>query len=161
MFLYPSLRPCFTILLHVDFSLFSCFSIFHHVHVSLSFHVQDSIFFITSMFLCPSTSKILYSSSRPSFPILHEIYISGTAKMISTEGMMKYEDMLNMLKCGECCELCTPPLVQCRKGHIYCSNCKQNKKLVQCKKCKQTFVDAPNLALDQLVRFIAIPCKYG
>ena len=81
--------------------------------------------------------------------------------MISTEGMMKYEDMLNMLKCGECCELCTPPLVQCRKGHIYCSNCKLNKKLVQCKKCKQTFVDAPNLALDQLVRFIAIPCKYG
>ena len=80
--------------------------------------------------------------------------------MISTEGMMKYEDMLNMLKCGECSELCTPPLVQCRKGHIYCSNCKQNKKLVQCKKCKQTFVDAPNLALEKLLSFITLPCRF-
>lgn len=87
--------------------------------------------------------------------------ISGSPKIISTEGMMKYEDMLTVLKCGSCSETSTPPLIQCRKGHIYCRNCKVENRMNQCTTCKQTFVDAPNLALDQLVRLIAIPCRYG
>ena len=48
-----------------------------------------------------------------------------------------------------------------RKGHMYCKSCKLDNKIIQCSTCKQTFVDAPNQALDQLIRLIAIPCKFG
>lgn len=82
-------------------------------------------------------------------------------KMVSTEGRMKYTDMLTVLQCRHCSTTCTPPLVQCRKGHMYCRSCKADNKIVQCNVCKQTFVDAPNIALEQLVRLIAIPCKFG
>ena len=30
-----------------------------------------------------------------------------------------------------------------------------------CKICKQTFVDAPNQALEKMVGLIGLPCKYG
>jgi hypothetical protein len=52
-------------------------------------------------------------------------------------------------------------LAMLRKGHVYCLSCKADKKTLQCATCKQTFVDAPNLALDRMVRLIAVPCKYG
>ena len=44
---------------------------------------------------------------------------------------------------------------------MYCKSCKLDNKIIQCSTCKQTFVDAPNQALDQLIRLIAIPCKFG
>ena len=40
----------------------------------------------------------------------------------------------------------------------------QNRKkqqLSSCKICKQTFVDAPNQALEKMVGLIGLPCKYG
>ena len=40
----------------------------------------------------------------------------------------------------------------------------QNRKsqpLNSCKICKQTFVDAPNQALEKMVGLIGLPCKYG
>ena len=33
--------------------------------------------------------------------------------------------------------------------------------LSSCKICKQTFVDAPNQALEKMVGLIGLPCKYG
>ena len=30
-----------------------------------------------------------------------------------------------------------------------------------CRICKQTFVDAPNQALEKMVGMIGLPCKYG
>ena len=69
--------------------------------------------------------------------------------------------MLTLLTCTECEQMSRPPLVQCRKGHVYCKSCKTDNKIVTCRICKQTFVDAPNVAFEKLVTFIALPCKYG
>jgi len=108
---------------------------------------------------CPEVLPILRRSS--SNKQKKKCDLTEDTGIVSTAGRMKYEDMLTVLKCRHCSELTSPPLVQCRKGHIYCRACKVNNKLIQCGMCKQTFVDAPNQALDQLVRLIAIPCKYG
>merc|ERR1711962_79868 len=62
---------------------------------------------------------------------------------------------------GQCTQLVSPPMSQCRKGHLYCSSCKTNNRIISCKICKQTFVEAPNLALERLVTMIGLPCKYG
>jgi len=99
-------------------------------------------------------------------PILRRTTLSSSGvtkdpRLVSTEGLMKYEEMLKTLKCGHCAQTTCPPLLQCRKGHLYCRSCKVDNKIIQCNTCKQTFVDAPNLALDNLVRLIAVPCKFG
>ena len=79
----------------------------------------------------------------------------------SSTGLVQYEDMLALLTCLQCGELVSPPVVQCRKGHLYCSSCKASHHLLSCRICKQTFVDAPNQALEKMVTFIGLPCKYG
>ena len=92
-------------------------------------------------------------------------------------GLVQYEDLLSLLTCLQCRCLVSPPVAQCRKGHLYCLSCKsvqklflfqisslQNRKTQQlssCKICKQTFVDAPNQALEKMVGLIGLPCKYG
>ena len=66
-------------------------------------------------------------------------------------------DLLHHLTCSSCTLLVAPPVAQCRKGHLYCRNCRNNN---SCKICKQTFVDAPNIALEKILSLIALPCKY-
>ena len=78
---------------------------------------------------------------------------------VSLEGKVNYKDLLQLLSCTSCEELCVPPITQCRKGHLYCITCKASNRA--CKVCKQTMVDAPNIALDKLLSFIALPCKFG
>jgi len=76
---------------------------------------------------------------------------------ISSTGLICYSDLLQMLTCPSCSCTVSPPVFQCRKGHLYCRDCRTN----SCKICKQTFVDAPNLALEKIITLIALPCKYG
>ena len=38
---------------------------------------------------------------------------------------------------------------------------RKTQQLSSCKICKQTFVDAPNQALEKMVGLIGLPCKYG
>jgi len=76
---------------------------------------------------------------------------------ISSTGLICYSDLLQMLTCPSCSCMVSTPVSQCRKGHLYCKNCKTN----SCRICKQTFVDAPNLALEKILTLIALPCKYG
>jgi len=87
----------------------------------------------------------------------NEAKFNGEA--ISMEGKVKYEDLLQLLSCMGCEEMCVPPMTQCRKGHLYCQTCKACNRT--CKVCKQTMVEAPNIALDKLLSFIALPCKFG
>ena len=86
-----------------------------------------------------------------------QICFAGEA--VSMEGKVKYEDMVQLLSCMNCGEMCVPPISQCRKGHLYCITCKATNRT--CKVCKQTMVDSPNIALDRLLSFIALPCKFG
>jgi len=76
---------------------------------------------------------------------------------ISSTGLICYSDLMQMLTCPSCSCTVSPPVSQCRKGHLYCRDCRTN----SCRICKQTFVDAPNLALEKIISLIALPCKYG
>ena len=88
-----------------------------------------------------------------------DAFYDFVGEAISMDGKVKYEDMLQLLSCMNCSDMCVPPVTQCRKGHIYCMNCKASKRT--CMVCKQTMVEAPNIALDKLLSFIALPCKFG
>ena len=74
-------------------------------------------------------------------------------------GKICYSDVLHLLTCPVCTSLVTPPVTQCRRGHLYCSDCSSSSQ--SCSICKQTWLEAPNVALDRIIALIALPCKYG
>ena len=78
IFFYSPSRPFFPFLHHVLVSLFIITSLFLCPSTCPCFSIlrDVSLSIITSMFLYPSTSKILYSPSRPSFPILNHVLVS-------------------------------------------------------------------------------------
>ena len=107
----------------------------------------------------------------------HLAFLASLAGVASEmEGLVQYEDLLTLLTCLQCGCLVSPPVAQCRKGHLYCLSCKwaplncsptdppqirKSQGLNSCRICKQTFVDAPNQALEKMVGMIGLPCKYG
>ena len=74
-------------------------------------------------------------------------------------GKICYSDVLHLLTCPVCSLLVTPPVTQCRRGHLYCSDCSSS--TPSCLICKQAWLEAPNVALDRIIALIALPCKYG
>ena len=73
-----------------------------------------------------------------------------------------------LLTCGLCQKFCGNNIIQCRKGHVICKTCKSEGKITSCKFthpdgriCKQTFVDAPNVVLDKLIRNVVITLLQG
>ena len=86
------------------------------------------------------------------------LYTNFLGCVIPSMGLLQYEDLLHHLSCSTCSTLVSPPVAQCRKGHLCCMTCRTNN---SCRICKQTFLDAPNLALEKILSCIAFPCKYG
>ena len=113
--------------------------------------------------------------------------VGDCALMMAITCLINREALVALLTCSCGC-LCLPPVAQCRKGHIYCRcnfsfppvNVSQDffQGLLECQpanvykmqagikfnwnvkyKPKQTVVDAPNLALDRLMGFFALPCN--
>ena len=68
------------------------------------------------------------------------------------------QNLLNHLECPVCYELIRPPITMCVNGHNICNICKQQ--VSDCPKCKEEFVSARNLALEDLARQVMYPCKY-
>ena len=54
--------------------------------------------------------------------VWYELLISGVAS--DCRGLVQYEDLLTLLTCLQCRCLISPPVAQCRKGHLYCLSCK-------------------------------------
>ena len=78
---------------------------------------------------------------------------------VPIEGKLEEKLFLETLSCQGCGELCGPPLLHCRKGHLYCSHCRAKNRT--CRTCKQAVGgETPNNALDKLLSLIALPCKY-
>jgi len=107
----------------------------------------------------PTKLPILRSFHSVSKQISEKKQTNGVAS--DCRGLVQYEDLLSLLTCLQCRCLVSPPVAQCRKGHLYCLSCKKTQQLSSCKICKQTFVDAPNQALEKMVGLIGLPCKYG
>ena len=75
-------------------------------------------------------------------------------------GKICYSDVLHLLTCPVCTCLVTPPVTQCRRGHLYCADC-VSASSTNCLICKQPWQETPNVALDRIIALIALPCKYG
>merc|ERR1711963_1225009 len=86
---------------------------------------------------------------------------SSSRESVNKKEEEEEEDSATLLTCLQCRCLVSPPVAQCRKGHLYCLSCKKREQLNSCKICKQTFVDAPNQALEKMVGLIGLPCKYS
>lgn len=63
--------------------------------------------------------------------------------------LVDYESLISHFDCPVCHDWVTPPVIQCRKGHIVCGPCK-SKGLKACPICKQRFSDVPNLMIEQV-----------
>ena len=53
---------------------------------------------------------------------MYKEWCSGVSSDMS--GLVQYEDLLTLLTCLQCGCLVSPPVAQCRKGHLYCLSCK-------------------------------------
>eukprot|EP00092_Neocalanus_flemingeri_P033361 GFUD01036276.1.p1 GENE.GFUD01036276.1~~GFUD01036276.1.p1 ORF type:complete len:266 (-),score=75.87 GFUD01036276.1:122-919(-) len=112
----------------------------------------------------PTTLPILrsfHSRGKGETKMEKEYEEGFTGSVIPSTGLLQYEDLLHHLTCPSCSQVVSPPVSQCRKGHLYCRDCRTNNKIVSCRICKQTFLDAPNLALEKILSLIALPCKFG
>ena len=101
----------------------------------------------------------------------HYYIISTPGESISSEGKIDEESLLKVLSCVQCDQFCCPPLTQCRKGHLYCEDCRTSNNRT-CQICKQAVMAAVvegsssqqqsdnNIALNKLLSFIALACKH-
>lgn len=84
-----------------------------------------------------------------------------TGETVPLEGKLEEKLFLETLSCQSCGELCGPPLLHCRKGHLYCSHCRASSNRT-CRTCKQAVGgETPYNALDKLLSLIALPCRYS
>lgn len=67
--------------------------------------------------------------------------------------------LLSVLECPVCADYMSAPIHQCKVGHSICYGCKG--KLKFCPTCKSDFSDSRNFALENIVMYMARPCKYS
>ena len=68
-------------------------------------------------------------------------------------GSVDNESVLTLLECPVCLDHITPPIKQCIKGHLMCSDCFP--RLHHCPTCRGSMCDERNLAMEQ-VSFLRI-----
>ncbi|XP_014272830.1 E3 ubiquitin-protein ligase SIAH1A [Halyomorpha halys] len=64
--------------------------------------------------------------------------------------------LLSVLECPVCLDYISPPIQQCREGHLVCSRCRP--RLESCPKCRQPFADIRARALEQIAEVVPYPC---
>ena len=71
--------------------------------------------------------------------------------------------LLEQLQCPVCLETTLPPVLQCRAGHVICSDCSTNLSLPKkCPTCRVAMAaPARNLALEQLAEGLRLPCPHA
>ena len=74
---------------------------------------------------------------------------SGQHQLGTSGRLVDYDALIRHFDCPVCHDWVTPPIVQCRKGHIVCGPCK-SKGLKACPVCKQRFSDVPNWMMEQV-----------
>jgi len=73
--------------------------------------------------------------------------------------LVNYEALIRLFDCPVCHEWVSPPIAQCRKGHVVCGPCK-SKGLKACPICKQRFSEVNNWMMEQVSAVISFPCKF-
>ena len=72
-------------------------------------------------------------------------------------GMVKNEELLQLLECPVCLDHITPPMKQCVKGHLVCNECFP--RLPHCPTCRSPMNQERNLAIEQIARLLKYPCR--
>lgn len=78
---------------------------------------------------------------------------NATPKLGTSGRLVDYEALIRHFDCPVCHDWVTPPITQCRKGHIVCGPCK-SKGLKACPICKQRFSEVPNWMMEQVKKKI-------
>lgn len=73
-------------------------------------------------------------------------------------GAVDTNQLLTLLECPVCLDHITPPIKQCIKGHLVCSDCFP--RLPHCPTCRSTMSAERNLGMEQVSRLLNFPCRY-
>eukprot|EP00095_Tigriopus_kingsejongensis_P006901 snap_masked-scaffold126_size328755-processed-gene-1.5 protein:Tk06901 transcript:snap_masked-scaffold126_size328755-processed-gene-1.5-mRNA-1 annotation:"e3 ubiquitin-protein ligase siah1b" len=73
-------------------------------------------------------------------------------------GSVENESVLTLLECPVCLDHITPPIKQCLKGHLVCSDCFP--RLNHCPTCRGNMSEERNLAMEQVSHLLQYPCRY-
>lgn len=73
-------------------------------------------------------------------------------------GTVENEEVLTLLECPVCLDHITPPIKQCVKGHLMCTDCFP--RLNHCPTCRGTLSEERNLAMEQVAGLLKYPCRY-
>lgn len=76
-------------------------------------------------------------------------YNAENGVLPTDQGIASYEGLLRLFECPGCHNFMTPPLLQCRKGHLVCEKCKMSLKAT-CPVCKQRVTDNTNYMMEQV-----------
>lgn len=73
-------------------------------------------------------------------------------------GTVDNESVLTLMECPVCLDHITPPIKQCLKGHLVCSDCFP--RLNHCPTCRGNMSEERNLAMEQVSYLLQYPCRY-
>ncbi|KAK4301857.1 hypothetical protein Pmani_026032 [Petrolisthes manimaculis] len=77
------------------------------------------------------------------------LFPNGATSPEDVSTLVEYDDLLKLFCCPGCQGFMTPPLYQCRKGHLVCNTCRFSLKQV-CPICKQRFAENTNMMMEQV-----------
>ncbi|CAD5222555.1 unnamed protein product [Bursaphelenchus xylophilus] len=77
---------------------------------------------------------------------------------ISLADSVNVDKLLNQLECPVCYQYCTPPVFQCKNGHLLCNCCLENVR--NCPLCRQPHGVNRALALEKMIDMFQFPCEY-
>ncbi len=90
------------------------------------------------------------TTSRSSFAVAMDLGVDL--------GNVEAEQVLSLLECPVCLDHITPPVRQCVKGHLVCSDCFP--RLHHCPSCRGDMCGERNLAMEQVAGLLQFPCRY-
>lgn len=73
-------------------------------------------------------------------------------------GLVTTDSLLTLLECPVCLDHITPPIKQCSKGHLVCTDCFP--RLPHCPTCRSAMSEERNLGMEQVARLLKFPCRY-
>ncbi|XP_057376046.1 E3 ubiquitin-protein ligase sina-like isoform X1 [Daphnia carinata] len=65
--------------------------------------------------------------------------------------------LLSLIECPVCLEPISPPIHQCRRGHLVCGKCKSQ--LNQCPTCRDRMSEMRNFAVERMAELLKYPCR--
>jgi hypothetical protein len=101
---------------------------------------------------CKSPTAALARQSSVRKSSAGEMTGASALPSLGTAGrLVDYDALIKHFDCPVCHDWVTPPIIQCRKGHIVCGPCK-SKGLKACPICKQRFSDVNNWMMEQVLQ---------